>query len=484
MNQLLFARRLLVATTLTGLSAVATWAWESALFPRGDQGHERATVIRDSLDFKLPDFSYAGYMAGETALPDAQVVVSLSPRDGDNAGYINDAIARVARRRPDKDGVRGAILLDPGTFPIRSEIVIETSGIVIRGSGTDQTFIYVDREQFARREAIKVTGPASMDWLKYAPGSGRVRLRVDAPAGATELLVEPGHDFAAGDTVIIRQMPSEAFSRAHGADGRELWPAGNDHTAPRQCRILGTVAGDTLRFVEPLRYDMLACYDAHVFRTRFVSQIGLEQFSIGFKRGLDTENNGATHRSTAIKFSDALNCWVRDVSSYQRDTGSVHLQSYGITMRSCKWLTIRDCTMQDPQNRNVGGNGYLFNPVGCDDVLIENCRAIGGRHNFTIHYSSSGCVITGCYSERSRSDLHQYLAAENLFDNHTLAGDSTTAGNRGDKSQGAWWCSTRATFWNIKGRGALYLNSYGRGFLVGCAPDVRIGTGTTNKLQD
>lgn len=478
------ARDALLAAAMVCAFAVGPGAWESQLFPRGEQGYERATVMRDSLDFRLADFSYAGYMAAEVPLPEVEASIRLTPVEGDNAERLNAAIARLSRRRPDHNAIRGAVLLEPGTFLIRSPVVIETSGIVVRGSGTDQTFVYVDREQFARRAAFEIRGPDSMDWLKYAPGSARVWLKADAPEHSTEVVVESGHDFSVGDTVIVRQMPSVAFSQAYGADGRELWPAGNDHTAPRQCRVVSAVAGDTVRFVEPLRYAMRVCYDAHVFRTRFITQVGLEHFSIGFRRGLDTENNGSTHRSTAIKFSDAINCWVRNVSSYKRDTNSVHLQSYGITMRSCKWLTILDCSMQQPQNRNVGGNGYLFNPVGCDDVLIRDCTAIGGRHNYTIHYASSGCVITGCYSERSRSDLHQYLAAENLFDNHTLKGDSTTAGNRGDKSQGAWWCSTDATFWNIEGSGAIYLNSYRRGYLIGCSPDVRIGTGSNNKLQD
>ncbi|MBD3418789.1 MAG: hypothetical protein GF398_01600 [Chitinivibrionales bacterium] len=236
--------------------------WESKLFPDTGGAYSRVSVERNSVTFRLPDFSYAGYRSGMVAVPDIPVAVELTPVAGDNAPQINRAIGKVSRKKPDENGFRGKIMLSEGTFEIHNEIKIYHSGIV------------------------------------------------------------------------------------------------------------------------------------------------------------------------------------------------------------------------------VGGNGYLFNPVCSDDHLFRDCSAKNGRHNFILHYSTSGCVFTGCSSQNSRSDFHQYLSSENLFDNVTLHRDSVTAGNRGDKSQGSWWCATKPVFWNMQGGGAMYMNAWGAGYLIGADTAIGIGVGDRHILQD
>lgn len=468
-----------LALTVTGAAA-----WESELLPASDGGYSPAEVRRGDHIYRLPDFSFAGFRAGEEPLPDIPATITLTPRPGGNAVRINRAIRRLSRRKPGPHGFRGKILLDEGTFTIESEIRIFRDGIVIGGKGPDKTHVYINSIDFARKSAFRVQGPESSNWLNYPEGEKRYFLIADVADRDTAAVVESGHPFTSGDTVIVRQWPTKDFAKAHGANGINIWPITNDNTAPKFCRVVRSVAGDTLFFDEPIRYPLATAHGAHVFRAGFLHNVGIEDLSIGFRKGPDTENNGRTHRATAIHMSDVANGWIRNVHSYKRDNNSVHLQSYGFTFRACKWLTIENCSLRDPQNKNVGGNGYLFNPVCSDDLLFRNCTARNGRHNFTIHYSTSGCVFTGCTSENSRSDFHQYLATENLFDNFTMVGDSLTAGNRGDKSQGSWWCSSKATLWNLRGTGAAYLNSFGAGYLIGAEPGVRVGVGAKGILQD
>lgn len=476
-------KRHLASSILVATITVAG-AWESKLLPSSSEGYAPPSRQRGDYTYRLPDFSFAGFRAGEEPIPEVPVAITLSPQPGDNAVPINRAIRRLAKRKPGPHGFRGTILLGEGTFEIHSEIRLFHDGIVIAGKGPDKTYVYVNSIDFARKSAFRVQGPDSDNWLNFPEGQRRYFLSADAADQDTFVVVEPGHPFTGGDTVIVRQWPTEAFADAHGANGINIWPVTNDNTAPKYCRVVRSVKADTLFFDEPIRYALGTAHGAHVFRAAFLRHIGIQDLSIGFRKGPDTENNGRTHRATAIRMSDAVNGWVRNVHSYQRDDESVHLQSYGFTFRACKWLTIENCVLQDPQNKNVGGNGYLFNPVCSDDLLFRDCTARNGRHNFTIHYSTSGCVFTGCRSENSRSDFHQYLATENLFDNFTMAGDSLTAGNRGDKSQGSWWCSSKATLWNLKGEGAVYLNSFGAGYLIGADPGVRVGVGATGILQD
>ena len=59
------------------------------------------------------DFSYVGYRQSEKAIPDADVVVFVKWKEGDQSARIQKAIDFVSARKMDKKtGLRGAVLLD------------------------------------------------------------------------------------------------------------------------------------------------------------------------------------------------------------------------------------------------------------------------------------------------------------------------------------------------------------------------------------
>src|SRR4051812_922562 len=85
---------------------------------------------------RIMDFSFAGYMGGGVALPDVPVKKTIKPSGGeDDTANIQAAINEVAAM-PIKNGFRGAVLLDSGTFSCAGTISISTSGIVLRGAGS------------------------------------------------------------------------------------------------------------------------------------------------------------------------------------------------------------------------------------------------------------------------------------------------------------------------------------------------------------
>ena len=83
----------------------------------------------------IPDFSFAGYNYGGVEIPDIPVVLTLCPLAGNNHLQIQDAIDAVAARPLTQQGYRGAILFEPGTYQIDAPLFVNTTGIVLRGSG-------------------------------------------------------------------------------------------------------------------------------------------------------------------------------------------------------------------------------------------------------------------------------------------------------------------------------------------------------------
>src|SRR5690242_5977530 len=76
----------------------------------------------DALGDRVPDFSFAGYMARERSIPTAPVKIVVPPSDGDATLRIQSAIDYVASLPADDNGIRGAVLLLKGTYRIEGQI--------------------------------------------------------------------------------------------------------------------------------------------------------------------------------------------------------------------------------------------------------------------------------------------------------------------------------------------------------------------------
>jgi len=97
----------------------------------------KLTYTPDANGDRVPDFSYCGYMASELPIPDVPVKVIVPAMKGDATEKIQSAIDYVSSLPFDKQGFRGAVLLEKGTFEIAGGLTIRTSGVVLRGTGSD-----------------------------------------------------------------------------------------------------------------------------------------------------------------------------------------------------------------------------------------------------------------------------------------------------------------------------------------------------------
>ena len=87
----------------------------------------------DAYGDRVPDFSYCGYMLSEAPIPNVPVKVIVPLMKGDATATIQNAIDYVSSLPLDKQGFRGTVLLERGTYNIAGTLNIRSSGLVLRG---------------------------------------------------------------------------------------------------------------------------------------------------------------------------------------------------------------------------------------------------------------------------------------------------------------------------------------------------------------
>ncbi|HSV13210.1 MAG TPA: glycosyl hydrolase family 28-related protein, partial [Tepidisphaeraceae bacterium] len=155
----------------------------------------------------VEDFGMAGYMGGTTPMPTAAVKATVSPIAGDNTANIQNAINAVAALPQDSTGMRGAVLLNPGTYPIDGILNINASGVVLRGSGAGQTFIYgTTNTDKTERTLINVNGSSTQTLSNTKNITDKY-----VPVGAISFTVNDASGFSVGDNVIVHRPSTQQW---------------------------------------------------------------------------------------------------------------------------------------------------------------------------------------------------------------------------------------------------------------------------------
>src|SRR5258705_3188701 len=128
--------RKLLLTSFTALAAIGVCSAQSPAKSQWVYPGANGKLMYKTLESgdRIMDFSYAGYMGGGVAIPLAPVKLTLSPFSGDNTEAIQHAIDEVSKMQV-VNGLRGAVLLKPGTYDCEGPLKINASGVVLRGSG-------------------------------------------------------------------------------------------------------------------------------------------------------------------------------------------------------------------------------------------------------------------------------------------------------------------------------------------------------------
>ncbi|GLF92850.1 hypothetical protein [Streptomyces yaizuensis] len=178
----------------------------------------RLAYGQDAQGNRVPDYSFAGYGGGGTALPRAAVKVTVpAPGTGDATATVQAAIDQVSALAPDSSGVRGAVQLAPGTYRIAGQLRITAGGVVLRGAGTGPTGTTLAADGPTVRTLITIGANASYTTV------GTVHQVADAyaPVGATTLTLDSAADLSVGDEVVVERPTTQAWIDALGMTG--IW---------------------------------------------------------------------------------------------------------------------------------------------------------------------------------------------------------------------------------------------------------------------
>jgi hypothetical protein len=457
--------------------------WHSTLYPA-----DWKPGFADAQGHFLHDFSYAGYHRGEKTIPhpeDNLIDVTKEPYLADNTGS-RDATAAIqsALDEANKKG-GGVVFLPAGTYKVvppdgaTAALNIQGDHIVLRGAGTDKTFLYADTTQMRGKRIILVKSREAGKWLEgessgtpvTAPGAPESILTQDLIKPALEVSVADVSLFAVGDLVVVRNDFTQHYIDLLGMTGKWTPAVTPNRTLAYYRRIVSIdAANKTLTFDIPVRGFLYTADNARVvkFTGRLITEVGVEDLSISMKQhpggGLDDDEiklttPGTTSYeiawSTALQLSYAENCWVRRVNSYcpPGNDPTVHIHSNGISVSRSRLCTIEDCDWKYPQFKGGGGNGYLYTVQG-SDCLFKNCRAEQGRHNFSFGtMQATGNVLLECVSKDGRlsDDFHMFLSLANLIDNLTADGSAFDANFRPHAKPLHGVTTTQSVFWNING---------------------------------
>lgn len=436
-------------------------AWRSALYP-ADWAPGFAVG-----DASLPDFSYAGWHNGEGAPPSPPV--DRVVEGGDPTGLADSTAAIQAAL-----DLGGVVRLPAGTWRVDGLLTVATSGTVLRGDGPDATFVHFTA-------ATGMEGVANLTFAGASRQGTDRPLAVDGAAGSREVTLTDPAGLAVGDDVLVGWTITPAFIEAHGMTG--VWAVSADRWRPFFRRTVVAIDGDRVTLDVPLRYPALLRDGASPrVETGALRDVGLEGLAVS--SAVDPTAAWTADRSHAVALVGVTDGFVRDVVSWSppgADDGD-HLQSGGLLVQQSKRVTVSDVHLAEAQNRGEGGNGYLFEVMQSAEVLIADCTARAGRHNFIQNwdFGTSGVVFlrtvstegqaltsrTGSIRTVGASEFHHSLAMANLID-HSVTDDAWKAANRGSYSSGAGHSATQTVFWNTAGAGALSSYQFGLGYVIG-----------------
>jgi hypothetical protein len=399
----------------------------------------------DSLGNRIPDFSYCGYKAGEQQIPDVDIKIVVPVTDGDATDRIQSAIDYVSMLPLDSKGLRGTVLLQKGIYHVKGGLRINTSGVVLRGSGFGGKGTSIIGEGKDRETLIRIEGKND----KIISAS--VTIADDyVPVNANTFHI-PSSNFKKGDDLIITRPSTKEWIDILGTDhfGGGItalgWKPGQRDIV--WTRTITSINGNTLTIDAPLTTALDKKYGGGTISKYtwlgHIMNCGIENLQL--ISSYDTTNlKDEDHRWMAITINNATDVWIRQVRFMHFAGSSVAVYENGSR------VTVEDCISQEPVSEIGGERRNTFFTSG-QQTLFQRCYAEYGMHDFGTGFCAAGPnAFVQCESHlpHSFSGGIDSWSSGALFDVVYVDGNAVSFFNRGQDGQGAGWSIANSLLWN------------------------------------
>lgn len=390
----------------------------------------------------LPDFSKVGYYAHAKAIPFVAVVKIVAPSENSQQA-IQSAIDEVSKMPVNKNGFRGAILFKKGVYKIPGTIHVNTSGIVLRGEGTETVLVATGNGQ---RNLITVSGKGG---IKEIDGTRQKIVDAYVPLGVKSFTVSSSKGFKVGDAIIVFRPGTEKWIRDLKMDQINQRDSTVKQWQPHEYdlqfeRIITKIEANKIFIDNSIVMAMEDQYGGgEIFKYSFdgrINNVAVENLVCESVYANDTDED---HGWNAIFFNNIENGWVKNVTSKYFGYSCVNLGG------GAKHITVDSCQYLEPKSKIEGGRRYSFNNDGQLN-LVMNCFASEGRHDYVTGARVCGPnVFYNCRSENAKADIgpHHRWAMGTLFDNIITDGE-INAQDRGDWGTGHGWSGVNQVIWN------------------------------------
>jgi len=402
--------------------------------------------IADSLGNQIPDFSYAGYLASEKAIPTVEAKIFVPKQDGDATKRIQAAIDYVSDLKPNASGFRGAVLLDKGTFKINGTLYIKNSGVVLRGSGNAENETIILGTGIEREAIIRVLGiddKTYKDTLQFNTNY--------TPLGTQKIQLKNTSKLKISDDILIKQPITDNWIKElkmtdfGGETGWIGWKERDwDITWNR---VVTNINGNEVSLNAPLTMTLDANYgEAKVITYSWkgrIENVGVENLSIQSTFD-ETNQKDELHRWFGISMENVKNAWVRQVNFKHLAGGAVNL------LKSSQQITIEDCIATEPISEIAAFRRNTFYTEG-QQTLFQRCYSEYGYHDFAVGgFGTTGpnaFVQCESYLPFNNSGAIGSWATGILFDIASVDGNAISFNNREQTGRGAGWTAANSVIW-------------------------------------
>lgn len=410
----------------------------------GEDGHLH--YISDKLGNRVIDFSYCGYGSSEKTIPTIPAKVLVPIIHEDATELIQRAIDHVSSLPLNENGFRGAIQFEAGEYSVKGRLVINKSGIVLRGKGMSPNGTKLIVKGKSRDAFIKVLGEENKKL-------GEVLNILDAyvPVNAKYITVGHAKEFALGQQIMIHRPSTKKWLATLDMDemgGEETgylgWKEGQRDIW--WDRTISAIKGDTIFFKVPLTTALDTTYGiSQVVPYQWegrINHIGIENMALS--SDFDVSNpKDEDHCHTAISVENAENIWVRQIE-FSHFSGSAVA-----VYETARKVTVQDCMSLSPVSEIGAWRRNTFFTMG-QQTLFQRLYAEEGYHDFATGFCATGPnAFVECYSNQpySYSGSIDSWASGLLFDIVHVDGHKLSFSNHYIDDQGAGWCAANSMFW-------------------------------------